>query len=216
MTVSGHSDAKNQRLHELRRLNHAAAVITPYERRGSEADLYADHSEAVREGYEDGYADGLAKAAIELAAMRDEESRRFEAAFIALSKAVTEVHEIGTRLRAEVETAVPKLAFSLLEQLLGREARLAASPGRDAIARALALDGGTQPATIRMSPEDIETLGDISEICSGREICLVGDTSIKSGGALVVIGGSTLDAQLDSALERVRQVLLGSGTVSEQ
>ncbi|TAN30980.1 hypothetical protein EPN29_13995 [bacterium] len=216
MTIFGQSDAQNKRLLELRRLNHAVAVTTAYQRRGSQVDLEAEHSEAVREGYEDGYADGLAKAAIESAALRDAESRRVEVAFAALSKALAEVHEIGTRLRTEVQTTVPKLAFSLLEELLGREAGLAANPGRDAIARALALDGGNQPAIVRMNPADVETLGDVSEISPGRELCLVADPSIKCGGALVEVGRSTLDAQLDSALERVRQVLLASGPESGQ
>jgi flagellar assembly protein FliH len=85
---------------------------------------------------------------------------------------------------------------------------LAANPGQDAVSRVLALDEGMQPATVRLNPGDIEAL---EEVDLGRVLNVVADPSVEPGGAVVEIGRATLDGQLGPALERVRQVLLGSG-----
>jgi flagellar biosynthesis/type III secretory pathway protein FliH len=48
---------------------------------------------------------------------------------------------------------------------------------------------------------------------------VVADPSVERGGAMVEVGRATLDGQLSSALDRVRQVLLGTqgyGVVDER
>jgi len=209
------SDSRNRSLYQLRRLSHSAAVVaTTYDSRGSESvDSWEERrEEAVRQGYEDGYAEGLVQAATEAAAMRAEEHQRARTAFGALAKVLRAVQEADQRMRAEMMAAAPKLAFALLEQLLAREVELAINPGREAITRALALDDGIQPVTVRMNPVDIETLGEVSDICHGRELCIVADSFVDPGGVLAEIGRVTVDAQLSSALARVKQVLVGSST----
>jgi flagellar assembly protein FliH len=109
-------------------------------------------------------------------------------------------------MRAEIQAAAPKLAFAVVEALLGRELALAANPGREAVARVLALDEGMQPATVRMNPTDIAAFG---EDDLGRVVSVVADPAVEPGGAVVEIGRATLDAQLGPAVERVREILLG-------
>jgi flagellar assembly protein FliH len=200
---------------ELRRLSRASVVSTPYVSRREPVDAVGDERsverrDGYREGFEDGCAQGRTLAVEEAAQTRAHDTARARTALDALAGAVRAAHEADLRMRAEIQAAAPKLAFALLEELMARELWLATNPGREAVARVLALDEGTQPATIRMNPRDIETLGDIDATLSTREVTLVADANVEPGGAVVDIGKGTLDGQLSTALERVRDVLLGS------
>ena len=207
MSVFGYPDPPTTSPRALRRLSHSPVVPTPYLSRNVELEaVEAEAAAAVRRGYDEGYAEGLARAASVAAGLQKEESQRVAGALSALSCALAAIEESERRLRGEIEAAAPKLAFSLLETLLGRELVLAVTPGRDAITRVLALDEGLEPATVRLNPADVETLGALD---LGRVLHVVADPSVESGGAVVEVGRAILDGQLRSALERVRQVLLG-------
>ncbi len=209
MSVFGHPDPPTTAPRALRRLSHSPSVPTTYQSRDVAIEaMEADSAAAVRQGYDDGYAKGLARAAAVATSMRNEEARRAAGALSALSQALVAAEESERHMRTEIQAAAPKLAFALLEVLLGRESALAANPGQDAVSRVLALDEGMQPATVRLNPGDIEAL---EEVDLGRVLNVVADPSVEPGGAVVEIGRATLDGQLGPALERVRQVLLGSG-----
>jgi len=185
MSVSGHPDPPTTAPRPLRRLSHSPAVPTTYRSRTLEIEaMEAGAAAAVRRGYDDGYAEGLAAAAADAAGIREEEVRRATAALSALSRAVAAAEEAERTMRAEIQAAAPKLAFALVEALLGRELALAANPGREAVARVLALDEGMQPATVRMNPADIAAFGE-------------GDL------------GRVVSVVADPAVERVREILLG-------
>jgi flagellar assembly protein FliH len=97
----------------------------------------------------------------------------------------------------------------VLEELFGRESVLAVDPGRDAIARALALDESMLPAVARLSPGDAAAVGDLAELSPSRLVTVVADPTVEPGGALVEIGSTTIDSQLADALQRVRAVVVG-------
>jgi flagellar assembly protein FliH len=209
MSVFGHPDPPTTAPRALRRLSHSPAVPTTYLSRTLEIEaMEADTAAAVRKGYDDGYAEGLADAAAVAAERRHEELQRAAGALSALTRAVTAAEEAERTMRAEIQAAAPKLAFALVEALLGRELALAANPGREAVARVLALDEGMQPATVRMNPGDVAAF---DEIDLGRVVHVVADPAVEPGGALVEIGRATLDGQLGPAVERVRAILLGPG-----
>lgn len=198
---------------ELRRLAHSPAVATTYANRAADEDsTESRQSPRYRQGYEDGYAHGVESALADAERARQAESLRVEAALSALNQAIVEVRETGVELRNEIQTSAPRLAFALVEQLLARELELSLNPGREAIIRTLSLEAGTTPATIRMNPSDVAVLGEISELGLAREIIVVADAAVESGGVLVEIGETTLDGQVNTALERVRKALLGSVT----
>lgn len=196
---------------ELRRLAHSPSVATTYANRaGDEDSMEARQSTRHRQGYEDGYAHGVESALADAERVRQEECIRVETALSALSHAIADVREIGVGLRSEMQASASRLAFALVEQLLGRELELSINPGREAIIRTLSLETGTSPAMIRMNPADVAVLGEISDLGLVREISVLADPLVESGGVLVELGQTTLDGQLDTALERVRKALLGS------
>ena len=197
----------------LRRLGQPAAVTTTYERRGHTTEsIEARRAATFQQAYEDGYAAGMAEASEHAAEARAESIGRLTVAMSALAAAVEASRHTEDRRWAEVQAAAPRLAFEVLEALVGHEARSASDPGRQAIVRALSSDPAGGPATVRLNPADLDTLGDLGELGTSRELRVVGDPSVEPGGALVDLGRATIDAQVGTALERVRQVLLGSGT----
>jgi flagellar assembly protein FliH len=191
----------------LRRLGHLPAVPTTYASRDLDISALDALAEAAKHrGYDAGYAEGSAAAAGDAARAREAETLRATKALAALTQAVAEVREIERGLRDEVRESVPRFAFTILEALLAREEQLSVHPARAAIERALTLDEGTQPVTVRLNPADVDTIGDIA---LSRQVCVVADAAVASGGALVEVAEATLDGQLSSALERVKRVLFG-------
>lgn len=207
MTISRSDGSSSPRA--LRRLPQSVVPITYANRDATIESLETFRARAVRDGYEDGYADGQARSAREAEGQRHELAARVETALSGLERAVASASDVDRERRRELQSAASELAFMLLEELLGRELALSVNPGRDAITRALSLDKGTEPATVRLNPDDLATLGDLTDLGVNRPINVIADTSVERGGALVEIGRSTLDGQLRSALDRVRDVLVG-------
>ena len=160
-------------------------------------------------GYEAGYAEGQRDA--EAAAMEVERENvvRIERAISALRRSADAAHSAYKDRSAELESALPRFAFDLLEVLFGRESALAVDPGREAVARALALEESTLPAVARLSPDDADTIGEIADLSPSRPLTVVADPAVEPGGALVEVGSTTIDSQLSRALERVRAVIVG-------
>lgn len=211
MSVFDQFDLPAPGVRELRRLVNASVVPTTYENKGPLLDsLEVQRAAAARQGYEEGYAEGMERALAEIARKSAEESQRAALALSALSRAVSAAQESAHKVRTEVQEAAPKLAFELLEALLAREVSLTINPGYEAIARVLNLDAGSDPVTVWMHPVDIASLGELTEIDLGREVNVMADASIERGGAMVEVGRATLDGQLSHALDRVREVLLGT------
>jgi flagellar assembly protein FliH len=200
---------------ELRRLAVSAAVATTYSSRDADVDATLEsRAQAERLGFDEGYQRGLSAGAADAARARAEEEARVASLASALSQATREMIETTQRLRRELEQTAPALAYALVEEILGRELDVASNPGRDAIMRALAFDDARHPATVRMNPDDLRRLGDVADLGLEREVVVVADASIDVGGVIVDVGDTTVDAQLSTALERVKRALVGS-TVAE-
>ncbi len=162
-------------------------------------------------GYEAGYAAGQEAARVEALAEARQCRARLEQALGALGHATDAAALAFAQRQDQLEHSVAVFAFELLETLLGRELALAAHPGRDAVARALAVDHSALPATARLHPNDVEALRAVhTEALMGtRELSVVVDASVEPGGALVEIGEATIDSQISTAVQRVRDLLIG-------
>ena len=133
---------------------------TTYLSRNVELEVVeAEAAAAVRRGYDEGYAEGLARAAAVAAGMKKEESQRVAGALSALSHALAAAEAsanapcVRRSKRPPPSWPLPCSRRSWVGKLV-----LAATPGRDAITRVLALDEGLEPATVRLNPFDVETL----------------------------------------------------------
>ncbi len=195
----------------VRRCPHEPGVPIEYVALSAAADPGAP--DAGRDaGFEAGYAKGLETARREA---RDEEHRaraRLEQALAALGDASRGAASAFAERADQLEGSVTRFAFELVETLFGRELALTTHPGRDAVARALATDVSRLPATVRLHPDDANALSDLGAnegaLAGTREVTVVADSSVAPGGALVEIGDATIDSQLTTALQRVREILL--------
>ena len=120
----------------------------------------------------------------------------------ALTAAAAELQTRATVEMAQIEDDLAAAALTIAEAVIGRELALADAPGQDAIARALAL-APAGDAIVRLHPDDVATAGGDF----GRELTILADPTVEPGGCIVEIGACTIDAQISTALDRVREAL---------
>jgi flagellar assembly protein FliH len=158
-------------------------------------------------GYEAGHTEGLQAAAVSVQQAEAVRAAQLQPAIVALQQAAERFDTEQGAAFAQVEDAIATAAFLLTEALLGRELALAASPGRDAIARALRLAPERLAVTISLSPADLATIRDTGDIAPGRDVTLVADPALAPGDARVDVGACRIEAILADAVERVRAAL---------
>jgi flagellar assembly protein FliH len=162
----------------------------------------------VQQGYDDGYqtglADGLAAGRAAAAGESAEAVARAEALFRSLVEAADDLRRRQALELKGLEDTLARTAFDLAAAVVGRELQLSSSPGADALARALALVPAGCMATARLHPSDVASLGAVSEA-----VAVIADPAIEPGGCILGVGDSRIDAQLGSALDRVRAALSG-------
>jgi flagellar assembly protein FliH len=154
-------------------------------------------------GRAEGYEAGVAAARIDVAAEFEMQMTGVRTALEALRSATADTVAARAIAFADVEDEVAAAAFAIAEAVLDREHAVAKTPGRDALARAMAL-APVGDAVVRLHPDDVATLGKLQ---TGREIRVVADPTVERGGAVAEVGACTIDAQICSALERVRKAL---------
>ena len=199
-----------QLLNGLRKMNNAPIVRLSYKDRtpGEDSRLAPTSEQTFDEGYENGFEAGRAAAKAVFDKERETYQTNARSCVTALESAVRNVRAMEQEIQREIEKTVPEIVYALVEEILAREVKGSDDPGREALLRALSLDATTEDAIVRMNPDDIETLTDISDLEARRHIEIVEDPEVEKGGAIVSIGKATLDARLKTALERVRKTLI--------
>lgn len=166
--------------------------------------------EAVAAGQRAGYEAGLAEArrhTASITAATAAEHRDHLERLLASCEAAVEVALSGVEAIADATARVTaSAAFSVVEAILARELAVAANPGRDAVARALALSPDGIEVTLRLHPDDVAALG-ADDLPPGRIVKIVADSSVGTGDCIADAGWTRIDARLSTALERVRTVL---------
>jgi len=117
----------------------------------------------------------------------------------------------------------------LASAIIGRELAVAVSPGADALARALALVPAGSVAVARLNPADAAILAEPGAEAAGpaagagfgggltgtpATVTIIADPAVEPGGCILEVGDSRIDAQLGSALDRVRTALLSDRPAS--
>lgn len=190
---------------------------------GVDSELDVVRRIAKAAGYAAGWASGRRTAKVEAEAIAREveaENQRFaQQRSAALQRAVATVAAAATALErravptaTDLEDQLVSAAFMLAEAVLGRELALAASPGRDAVARALDLVPVGRPVLVRISLADYTTLTDQTGhegplVIDGRTVTFLPDASLASGDAVAECDATVVDARLSAALLRVGEAL---------
>jgi flagellar assembly protein FliH len=178
------------------------------------ADQARDAARA--QGYAAGWAQGRRAALEGAAAAESERAARHCAELAALAAeqrtAAAALAAAIDSCNARVQTTCEELAahavrlgLAVAEAILMREVSVSADPGADALRRAMTQVPAAVPVTVRLHPEDRSQL-DVSML-EGREVSFVDDPSMQRGGAVVETEHGVVDATVDAALARVREVL---------
>jgi flagellar assembly protein FliH len=193
-----------------------------------EDDSLEPAREAARSaGYAAGWAQGQQAARAAAVALRDEAELAVQASQLAraeaLSRAIRAIAEAaeslerrGVTAATEIEDLIIRSAVELAEALLGRELSDAGERALDAVRRAMSLAPSGIAITVRLHPEDHDSLvgtdSDLSHpggdfFLNGRPIRVIGDPSLSPGDAMADYAATTIDASLTAAMVRVREVL---------
>ena len=151
------------------------------------------------QGFDQGYTDGIAQAAQHTQLLAGLVQRLGQAADVLLSRETT--------TRQEIEHDVVATAFQIAEAIIGREIAQPDTRGVDAIARALELAPERGLVTARVSPADLAVIGDAGQLATGRALELVADPSVAPGDCVVDVASCRVDARIDRALARIREIL---------
>lgn len=172
---------------------------------------------AARRAGEDAYAEGLQRGYEDgrIAAVADAQAD-LSFALTALHAAIEDLHRRDTLGLATMADETVALALAIAESVIGREIDAAIDPGRDALARALALAPDRGAAIARFHPEDLARLGDVAPIAGGREVSLLADPLVERGGCVLDVGPARVDAQISPALARIRAELSSAELVREE
>jgi flagellar assembly protein FliH len=191
-------------------------------------DVYAEELARLREfaraeGHGTGYAEGLAEAgrvvaraeaeaAARLADVQARWERRMASATAALGAAVTALDAAAVPTAEDVRETLLDGVLTLVEDLLGREVAASTTAGLDAIRRALTLLPSDAPAVVRLHPGDLAEVPPSALAALPPSVTVVGDEDVERAGAIAEGGSRRVDAQLSTALARVRAVLSGEGS----
>ena len=186
-------------------------------------DVYAEELARLRtfaqeEGYHAGHAAGVAaaadvvaqaeaEAAARLADVQARWERRMASATAALGAAVAALDAAAVPTADDVRDTLVDGVLTLVEELLGRELSASTSAGVDAMRRALTLVPSDAPAVVRLHPDDLAQVPPHTLAALPPTVTVVGDDTVERAGAIAECGARRVDAQLSTALARVRAVL---------
>jgi flagellar assembly protein FliH len=186
-------------------------------------EVYAEQlarlrQEARREGWAVGHAEGVVAAeqvvaaaehAAEerIAAVQGRWERRLASATAAMGAAVERLDATASPVVDEMRDSILDAVLILVGDLLGRELAMSASPGLDALRRALTLCPSDVPVVVRLHPDDLAEVPPEALAQLPASVTVLGDDAVERAGALAEAGNQRIDAQLGAALERVREVL---------
>jgi flagellar assembly protein FliH len=163
--------------------------------------------------YDEARRDGLESARAEVAAtIADYENRcrRLDAILSSLDAAGTDLSSRDAVTLHDVEAQARTLAVGLAEAIVGHEVSVAADPVGDSVRRSAALLPDRGPVLVRVHPLDLESARIAAPDWFGaaRSVDLVADAMIERGACVLAVGPLRIDAQISTALERMRALLL--------
>jgi len=163
--------------------------------------------------YDEARRDGLESARAEVAAtIAEYENRcqRLDAILASLDAAGTDLAARDAVTLSDVESQTRTLAVGLAETIVGHELAVATDPVGDSVRRSAVLLPDRGPVLVRVHPLDLETARTASPgwFAEVRSVEIVADATIDRGACALAVGPLRIDAQISSALARMRALLL--------
>lgn len=183
----------------------APSPVPPAESASARAPSVAEMiEEARREGFEEGRRAGAAAARSSAEATRAAATRRLA---MKLEQAANQVASLRSEVVEEVVGDLSGLVTDVAELLIGRELMLGATAAREAIVRALALAPRGYELVVHVHPDCELDDDEVVAAAAGSKVTIERDPDVDVHGCRVTAGGCDIDAQIPSALARVRSAL---------
>jgi flagellar biosynthesis/type III secretory pathway protein FliH len=129
-----------------------------------------------------------------------------------LGRAVAQLNAAGARAGAEIAVTALEIALLVARKILDAEVRSDPSVARDLIKAAVRRLGDVHKVTLRLTPEDAESLrasasdGVAAELGVAK-VEIVTDTNLTAGDCIVESDAATVDGRLGTRVEELRRVL---------
>jgi len=164
--------------------------------------------QAHQQGYQEGIAEGRQAGQAEL---KDKLHLVYQLAH--------EAAEGKEQILANSESDIVNLVIEVAKKVIGEEINLNRQVITQVAATAIAQVRSTDPLTIRVNPQDVETLMDywndaLGENPGERHWQIVADRRVRAGGCIIDTEAGQVDAQIDTQLVRIRnafEALQGDG-----
>lgn len=169
-------------------------------------------------GFEQGRREAYEQARVEAQrTARDEARDTYAKLSQALTKALMEFEENKRRMLATAESGVINLALAVTRRVCKCEVGRASPAARMNAAALLEMVKHEADAVLRLHPADLETVKSaLPEMTAGVQRCehveLIADESVARGGCVLQSRSGTIDATIETQLDRVAEALMnGTG-----
>jgi flagellar assembly protein FliH len=163
------------------------------------------YAEGHEKGFSEGYAQGHAKATLEgqrqlndyIQTQGSEAARTFAQLFAAANAQIADAEQVMAK-------GVLELACDLARQVLRQELSVNPNALLPVIRESMTmLVADSKAATIRLSHQDCEVLGDtLKQELVGMSLSIVADASLSRGGCIVESAGTVIDGTLERRWSR--------------
>ena len=208
--------------HDLRRQCDEYVTKTRQEAQQIRDNATRDADEIRRrahaEGFEAGRSEGFAGAAEEIerqaTELADQKAlEKLQTTFPALQAAAAALTLERDRWLTHWETTAVRLGIAVAEKIMRREIDLQPDIAVELVRKTLELAAGSPRLQLKLHSGDIELLGQHAEetvsAASGcGEVEITADDSISRGGCVIETQHGTIDAQLETQLERIMSELV--------
>ncbi len=192
-------------------VEHAQPAALHVEHTANAAPRHQSPAERVdtarQEGFDDGFQAGLEAARVSAEGARQEALRKGAEA---LHQAAAAIEAGQTNAIAIVEEDAATLAVELTRTLVDHELSLSDHQVSAAIRRALRLTAPGEDLVVRLHPDEVIEVTELQAYVTDCRVTVVPDESVEAGGCVIDAGPCRIDAQIESALARVRWALLSA------
>ena len=198
----------------LDKVRQSAQQLIDEARREAELIRRQTHEDAKVQGLKEAMQEAdaiIEQRASELA--RKKVQQELQSLLPAMKAAAEQLSHEYERWLSRWEASAIRLSVAVAEKLMTRELKHHPEAGRKMIVQALQLVSSVKRLTVRLNPRDLQTLGEaaeqfVADVAEADEVVFVPDDSIASGGCQLDTQHGTIDARIETLLDRVTAELL--------
>ncbi|MEX0846614.1 MAG: FliH/SctL family protein [Ilumatobacteraceae bacterium] len=166
----------------------------------------AAEASALAEARDAGRAEARAELQATLVA-HDSARAGMERASLALAGALDQIEHIDLGTLHDFEQQILTLAVSIAEEIVGREVDRGDDVILGSVRRALSMTPDRGAVVLRVNTADFAAVLESAALMGhrGGEVQVVADGGVSPGGCIAEVGALRVDAQLESAFERMRE-----------